>query len=149
VCSSDLLNQIEQEYRRAVALYGPEHPDVLRLKRQIASLTNDPAAGGSELAQLEAQLASLKERYSDQHPDVVSLRHRIEALKQSGAGDAPTDPVYLQLRAQIHAINSNVAGLRQREQELHDRLAELQGKIAQTPQVERQYQDLQRQLQTA
>ncbi len=143
------LNQIEQEYRRAVALYGPEHPDVLRLKRQIASLTNDPAAGGSELAQLEAQLASLKERYSDQHPDVVSLRHRIEALKQSGAGDAPTDPVYLQLRAQINAINSNVAGLRQREQELHDRLAELQGKIAQTPQVERQYQDLQRQLQTA
>src|SRR5690606_4576985 len=149
VGSNAQLAQLEQEYTRAVALYGPEHPDVIRTKRQIAAMTGDPAAGAGELAQLQAELAAAQERYSDAHPDVVSLKRRIAALEAGGASDAPTDPVYLQLRAQINAINSNVEGLRKRANELRARQAELQDRIARMPQVERQFQALQRELQTA
>lgn len=148
--SSARLAELESEYLRAKALYGPEHPDVLRSKRQIASLTGEATGGASELAQLEAELAALSERYSDAHPDVVSLKRRIEALRTSGAVDpAMSDPLYLQLRARINAIDSNIEGLRARAEELRANRADLQDQIAQTPQVERQFQSLQRELQTA
>lgn len=148
--SSARLAALEAEYLRAVALYGPDHPDVLRSKRQIAALTGDGAAGGSELARLEAELAALQERYSDQHPDVVTLKRQIETLRTSGAVDASlSDPLYLQLRAQINAIDSNIEGLRARAEELRDERARLQDRIASTPQVERQFLVLQRELQTA
>jgi uncharacterized protein involved in exopolysaccharide biosynthesis len=149
VGSNAQLAQLEQEYARAVALYGPEHPDVIRTKRQIAALTGDPAAGGTELAQLEAELAAARERYSDEHPDVISLKRRISALRAGGAADVPTDPVYLQLRAQINAINTNIEGLRRRATELRQRQADLQDRIARMPEVERQFQALNRELQTA
>src|SRR5690606_12766486 len=72
------LVELEQEYLRAVGLYGPEHPDVIRLKRQIAALTGT-GESGSELARLQAELAAAQERYSDEHPDVISLKRKIEA----------------------------------------------------------------------
>lgn len=148
--SNARLAELEAEYLRAVALYGPEHPDVLRTKRQIAALTGEASGGGTAIAQLEAELAALKERYSDAHPDVVSLKRRIEALRGSGSVDAAlSDPLYLQLRAQINAIDSNIQGLRTRAEELRANRADLQDRIAEMPQVERQFQDLQRELQTA
>lgn len=147
------LAALEAEYQRAIALYGPDHPDVIRLQRQVAALTNPSISSDSEeLAQLEAELASARQRYSEAHPDVVSLQQRIDELRSSGlvAGSQSVDnPLYLQLRAQINAISTNLAGLRARASELRSDRAELQDKIASMPQVERQYQELERDLQTA
>jgi uncharacterized protein involved in exopolysaccharide biosynthesis len=147
------LAELEAEYYRIIALYGSDHPDVIRIQRQIAALTNSSSVDVSpELARLEAELAAARERYSDQHPDVLSLEQRVEELRASGrfTGDANIgNPLYLQLRAQINAISTNLAGLRTRAAELRRDQAELQDKIASTPQVERRYQELQRDLQTA
>jgi uncharacterized protein involved in exopolysaccharide biosynthesis len=104
----------------------------------------------STVAQLEAELAAAQERYSDAHPDVVSLKRRLEGMRAAGFADAPmSDPLYLQLRAQINAIDSNLQGLRARAEELRANRADLQDRIAGMPQVERQFQVLQRELQTA
>jgi uncharacterized protein involved in exopolysaccharide biosynthesis len=145
------LAALESEYLRAVALYGPDHPDVLRSKRQIAALTGEGTGdSASTVAQLEAELAATQERYSDAHPDVVSLKRRLEGMRAAGFADAPmSDPLYLQLRAQINAIDSNLQGLRTRAEELRTNRADLQDRIAGMPQVERQFQVLQRELQTA
>jgi len=146
------LAALEAEYMRAVSLYGPDHPDVIRIKRQVAALTGSATGDGSELAQLEIELAAAQERYSDVHPDVISLKRRIEALRSSGqfSGDSSLDdPVYLQLRAQINAIDSNLEGLRDRAEELRASQANLQNRIAEMPQVEREYQILERELQTS
>ncbi|MGH8195783.1 MAG: GumC family protein [Woeseiaceae bacterium] len=148
------LAELETEYLRAVALYGPDHPDVIRTKRQIAALTGS-ATGESaslEIAQLETELAAAEERYSDVHPDVISMKRRLEALRaQTGsAGNVGLeDPLYLQLRAQINAIDTNLESLRRRAGDLRKSQADLHEKIAGMPQVERQYQILQRELQTA
>lgn len=142
------LVELEQEYLRAVGLYGPEHPDVIRLKRQIAALTGT-GESGSELARLQAELAAAQERYSDEHPDVISLKRKIEALQTTGAGQTMTDPLYLQLRAQINAIDSNIASLEARAEELRQQRADLQDRISRMPEVEREFQVLQREHQTA
>lgn len=152
--SSERLAELETEYLRAVALYGPDHPDVSRTKRQIAALTGSGSGDATslEIAQLEAELAAAQERYSDVHPDVIGMKRRLEALRSSGAfsGDpSMNDPLYLQLRAQVNAIDSNLESLRNRAEELRKSQANLQDKIAGMPQVERQYQVLARELQTA
>ncbi len=149
--SATQLAALEAEYLRAVALYGPEHPDVLRTKRQIAALTGDASGGGaSTVEQLEARLAALQERYSDEHPDVIALKRELEAARAKGlTGSTLSDPLYLQLRAQINAIDSQIEGLRTRAGELRNDRADLQNRIASMPQVEREFQDLQRNLQTA
>jgi uncharacterized protein involved in exopolysaccharide biosynthesis len=145
------LAALEAEYMRAIGLYGPDHPDVLRIKRQVAALTGSATGDGSELALLETELTAAQERYSDVHPDVISLKRRIEALRsgQFGGDSSLDDPVYLQLRAQINAIDSNLEGLRARAEELRTSQANLQNRIAEMPQVEREYQIVQRELQTA
>ena len=153
--SSAHLAALEAEYHRAVSLYGPDHPDVIRIRRQVAALTAGAIEGGSpELVQLRAELAAAQERYSDEHPDVISLKRRIQELQSGGpfgnaASESIDDPLYLQLRAQINAIDSNLASLRARAEELRTGQANLQDRIAGMPQVERQYQVLQRELQSA
>lgn len=148
------LAALEAEYHRAISLYGPDHPDVIRISRQVAALTeaSTSESGSLELAQLEAELAAAEERYSDEHPDVIRLKRQIAAARSGGAfpvsGQA-ADPVYLQLSAQINAIDTNLSSLRTRANDLRVHRADLQDKIAAMPQVERQYQVLERELQTA
>ncbi|HET6630826.1 MAG TPA: hypothetical protein VFG91_13715 [Woeseiaceae bacterium] len=149
--SATQLAALEAEYLRAVALYGPDHPDVIRLKRQIAALTGDGSGGDvSTVAQLESELAALQERYSDQHPDVVAKKRELEAARAAGlTGSGLNDPLYLQLRAQVNAIDANIAGLKTRAEELRGTRADLQDRIASMPEVEREFQGIQRELQTA
>lgn len=147
------LAALEAEYHRAVSLYGPDHPDVVRIKRQVAALTGGASGEGTPaIARVEAELASARERYSDEHPDVIRLKRELEELRAGGpfSGDTSSaDPLYLQLRAQVNAIDTNIESLRQRVEELREERAKLQDRIAGTPQVERQYQALQRELETA
>jgi uncharacterized protein involved in exopolysaccharide biosynthesis len=146
------LAALEAEYHRAVSLYGPDHPDVMRIKRQVAALTATSADGPPEIVQLEAELAAARERYSDEHPDVISLKRRLEEVRSGGpfgGSSSLDDPVYLQLRAQINAIDSNLEGLRQRAEELRADQANVQDRVASMPQVEREYQELERELQSA
>jgi len=146
------LAALEAEYHRAVSLYGPDHPDVIRIKRQVAALTATSADGPPEIVQLEAELAAAQERYSEEHPDVISLKRRLQEARAGGPFGGTSsldDPVYLQLRAQINAIDTNLEGLRQRAEELRADQANVQDRVARMPQVEREYQQLQRELQTA
>ena len=156
--SAAQLQQLEQEYLRMTASYGADHPDLIRIKRQIAALTSGSGSTSesAEIAQLEAELAAARERYTDQHPDVIRLTRQIESLRRetrdtmasmrAGPGD---DPLYLQLRAQINALDSRIQSLQGREREIRARLAQAEDRIAQTPQVEREYQALTRNLDSA
>jgi uncharacterized protein involved in exopolysaccharide biosynthesis len=150
------LAALEAEYYRAISTYGPDHPDVIRIRRQVAGLTAGVAAadGGSpEIVQVQIDLAAAQERYSDEHPDVIRLKRRLQELQAGGpfgsGNENVDDPLYLQLRAQVNAIDSNLEGLRARAAELRTQRAQLQDRLATMPQVERQYQVLERELQTA
>jgi uncharacterized protein involved in exopolysaccharide biosynthesis len=153
--SAERLQQLEDEYVRAISLYGPDHPDVIRIKRQVAAITGaeNGTTSSLELEQLRLELAEAQQRYSEEHPDIRRLRRRIESL-ESGQSGAPAsedqfNPRYLQLRANVNAIDAKLASLRTRSYELRQKLEDLEVRIASTPEVERQYQALDRELQTA
>jgi uncharacterized protein involved in exopolysaccharide biosynthesis len=137
---ADRLRELEDEYLRAISLYGPDHPDVIRIRRQVA-----------EIQRLELALAEARQRYSDVHPDVLNLRRQLEearsgnSLAQSGDD---INPRYLQLRAQVNALDTQLAGLRERARTLQAKYDETQERIAMMPQVEKEYLALSRDLQT-
>jgi uncharacterized protein involved in exopolysaccharide biosynthesis len=89
---ADRLKYLRTEYARAQALYSPDHPDVIRLKREMegleaASEVNDDISkteGNDDRRQLEAaqtQLASAQQRYAPDHPDVVRAQRLVDSLQ--------------------------------------------------------------------
>ena len=88
---ADLLKTLRSQYAHDSALYTPSHPDVVRLKRQIASLeaSVDADKPGATLndyrRQLEdarTQLADALHRYSPDHPDVMRLQRLVDSLQK-------------------------------------------------------------------
>ena len=159
------LQALRTEYAGLVARYSPDHPDVLRMKREIEALEKETGVretAAERLAQIEAleqQLAGLRERYSDQHPDVVKLKKQIEVLKTTpveepsglatAAADNPDNPAYIQLMSQLQAAESEIASLKAKKAELKNKLTDYEKRLVETPQVEREYTELQRNLQNA
>ena len=93
----DLLKSLRSQYTRDSALYAPDHPDVVRLKRQItaleASTGEKPEAIANDyrrdLLDAQAQLADARHRYSQDHPDVVRLQRLVDSLQQKVKDAAP------------------------------------------------------------
>ncbi len=151
--SDNRLRQLEDEYLLAISRYGPEHPDVIRIRRQVAALTGGAIDSGEsdEIVQLERALAEALQKYSDLHPDVLALQRRLETLRSGNSAsvsDLDINPRYLQLRAQINAIDTQIAGLRDRARMLQVKYDEIQDRIALMPQVEKRYLALNRDLRT-
>jgi uncharacterized protein involved in exopolysaccharide biosynthesis len=108
--------------------------------------------------QLEAQKAILSEtrqRYSADHPDVKRVQRQIEDLQARIArGDRqdstiPNNPSVMQIKAQLNGIDTQIAGLENRGRELRARTDQLVKRVEATPQVEREYQQLTRDLELA
>ena len=154
------IRALKAEYLQLTSQYHPSHPDVVRVERQVKAL--DPEFKGmpdqqdvaDELAVTERELDAAKEKYGDSHPDVVRLRQKAKNIKQQ-AGSNPaasrsapepaagsTDPVYINLVGQLNSAQSELEGLTKRYAALQKTLEELNSIIAQTPQVERGYNEL-------
>jgi uncharacterized protein involved in exopolysaccharide biosynthesis len=155
-----LLAQLQAEYSKKLAAYDPNHPDMIALRRQIDTLR----AGGGAIdslslpAQLSAQkaiLAQARQRYSEDHPDVKRVERQIKTLEtrmaagERSAGNPSGSPAVVQLRTQINAIDTQMSGLQRRETELHTKLDQLEKRVEATPQVEREYKTLTRDLDLA
>lgn len=156
--STNRLAILEQEYVRLVANYGPDHPDVRRVRREIQAIMaiGPMASGNNELALLRIELAEAERRYSSIHPDVISLKSRIEALaadtpsvEQSEQNRLIENPRYLQLRSEINALGTELVELRRRNPELRNKIADYEQRLIRTPQIESEYQALNRKLETA
>lgn len=88
--TSDRLKSLREKLATAIALYSPEHPDVVRLKREVAGLegqlgkaklpseTNDLRR---TLEQAQGELADVQKKYSPDHPDVQRLQRKVDQLQ--------------------------------------------------------------------
>jgi uncharacterized protein involved in exopolysaccharide biosynthesis len=161
------LRALRTEYLRLLARYSPDHPDVVRTRREIEGLeheTGEVDSSAEQLKQIEAlrtQRAALVKKYSAQHPDVVAVERQIEALEKglpsdttaaspalmSEAADNPDNPAYIQLQTQIETTNAKIRALREKKTEQETKLAEYEQRLLETPQVEREYRKLARDLQ--
>jgi polysaccharide biosynthesis transport protein len=156
------LAQLEEQYKRNKATYDESHPDMVALRRQIESARRGGGVAitdGSLKAELETQkgiLAEARLRYSDDHPDIKRLLSNIKAIDARIAAGEKTDPnavsdtaVVVQLKTQLHAIDTELASLQNRRLELRSKYANLENRLEATPRVEKDYEALNRDLGTA
>jgi uncharacterized protein involved in exopolysaccharide biosynthesis len=155
-----VLTQLESEYARKQAIYDPDHPDLINLRRQIDSLRRGgPAMSDMSLQQqLEAQKAILSEtrqRYSSDHPDVKRVQRTIDELQarinrgEKADSTIPSSAAVMQIKAQINGVDTQIAGLEARSRDLRIKMDQLVKRVEATPQVEREYQQLTRDLDLA
>jgi chromosome segregation ATPase len=77
------LSSLTAEYLRASSRYSAEHPDIIRLTREIRALARQ--SGGSartdelmqELTKLQEELRQARQKYSDDHPEVIKLEKSV------------------------------------------------------------------------
>ena len=155
------LAQLQSEYQTKAETYATDHPDMIALRHQIDALKHGRAVGtdGSLKSQLETQqalLAEMRQRYSEDHPDVkriekniATLEARIARGEKADTSESESSPMVAQLRVQVHALDTQIAALQSRTAELRSRRMQLDSHMASTPEVEREYQAITRDLGTA
>ena len=106
----DRLVALQSELAGLVGTYSEEHPDVKRLRREIANLKaqtglqDDMADREAKLEELRAQISVLKQKYGDDYPDLVRLRRTYAALEsavKSDGGAAAREAKLRDLQAQL------------------------------------------------
>jgi protein tyrosine kinase modulator len=152
------VRQLEDQYNRMRSTYDESHPDVIALRRQIDSLKygTSASAGTSLKSQLAAKrqtLAEARQRYGEEHPDIKKLQRDISTLetrlKAGERGDVEMSdgtPVGMQLRTQLNAIDSQLASIEAQNAGLRGKLTGLEKNVVATPQVEREYSNMTRDL---
>jgi len=118
------LKALKSQYTTLIAQYGPNHPDVVKVKHQIEALRAE--TGGSnevDASALKAQIDDVKtnlmaaqKNYGPDNPDVVSLNRQLENLEgqlavarhadslTNGIHQDADNPAYIGLVAQLKSV---------------------------------------------
>lgn len=162
--AEDRLKAKEAEYVTLSASYGKNHPDVVKIQKEIEALRTE-VGGATDNSQLilqldnkRADLATMVDRYSDSHPDVKKLKQEIASLEKMATQTAtikpvstakPDNPAYIQLQAQLEAAEAELRAMGNSKSRLNAKLNDLEQRLTQAPQVEREYHTLMRDYENA
>jgi len=162
----DRLKALKSQLAEYKARYGPKHPDVLSTQREVDGLEKEVAAedhtGDSlrQLSEAKAQLAADLEKYSEEHPDVIRLRRTIASLEKTVAQDAAAgtrqvaaehadNPVWIQVKGQLDATDVDHAEAVKKRDAVEARYHDYEKRTAEEPEVERQFREMARDLESA
>jgi len=183
ISSADRLKMARSQLDSARAMYAPDHPDVVRLEREVEGLQKEVTseagksapsdAPSSELNDLRRRLektrsalAEARQRYSPEHPDVIRLERQVTDLEAQLAAEpppAPTvggsspnsqpveadNPAFVQIQAQLSATRNDLAALAGEMDKLRAQADAYQRNISLSPQVEKEYRELSRDYENA
>ncbi len=117
------LQQLNVEFAFASSRYSSNHPEFIRLDREISALRQHASGSDTRLLEVEltdaqAELAELSERYSETHPDVLVARRSVSRLNsaiQSAAitstprsSSQPSNPAYVRLQGRVAALEAEL-----------------------------------------
>lgn len=158
--NQDRLKALQSEFRNKSALYNDDHPDVQRLKREIAHL-EETLGGGStardnakQLKIEQDKLAELRQTYTADHPELLKQQRVVEALQNAPkASSVPEgfqadNPAYVLLDTQLKGTISDINTLTARIADLQNKVSKFETYLSKAPNVEKTYADLTLQLQT-
>jgi polysaccharide biosynthesis transport protein len=162
----DRLKALKSQLASYKARYGPDHPDVLSTQREVDGLEKEVKSSddsGERMRQLEeakAQLARAQEKYSPDHPDVQRLQRTVKSLEDELAAAESTgkgrdiaahadNPVYIQVKGELDSNKVDMQSAVKRRDELHSKQENYERRLAQSPEVERQYRESVRALDSA
>lgn len=155
------LKSLQAKAATLTAHYGPNHPDVIKINRQIEGLQAQVGSGSdtaqlqSQIADTRAQLAAAENAYGKDHPDSRNLRRKLDTLQKrlDAAGTPQRDggvrrdadnPAYLMLVAQIRSADDQYAALQRQRVALQAQHEQYQRTVAETPAVEQEFAALSR-----
>ena len=160
---ADRLKALEVAMADLQSKFSDDHPEVRKMRREIAELrkmagANDGSAAirRQKLTQLKAELAEKQGKYSDQHPEVKKLKNEIARLEQAPKTANPPKPVagpenpaYISLTTQIKGAEADNASLRTQQAGLKVKLQMYRTRLEEAPKVEQEYLALTRDYQNA
>jgi uncharacterized protein involved in exopolysaccharide biosynthesis len=167
----DQLQALQTQLASLVGIYSEDHPDIRRLRREIANLKSS-TTGGAEgevddaaaIEALRAKLTLLRQQYAEDHPDVQRARRSLAALEGAAASAAARsasgamaaddamrprradNPAYQNLKQQIATLVAQTQSMQTERHTLQARLDDLDLRLHQAPEVERGYFELARDL---
>ncbi len=147
---------------------GDDHPDLVRLRRTYAMLESAVKADGgaaareTKLHELQAQIAELRRKYPQGNPEVTRLESTyavLEGAVKAGAGGGtparkdltfikrkPDNPVYTNLQDELDTANAQLQSMQAERAAVQARLDKFDSRLSQTPEAEREYLELARDL---
>lgn len=113
------LKDLRKQKEALDSLYTPDHPDVVAMARQIASV--------------QAKIA----------------HDKAENAKPDPAGQYPDSPQLQQLKAQLHVARQAAASAKQQQAQIEEQVRRYESKIESSPLVEEEYKQVTRDHETA
>lgn len=154
------LREVQAQYLSAAAVYAPNHPDVVKLRRELEMLRKETGAVDEresldrEYKKVSAELASARDIYAENHPDVVRLKASLASiegkLRSSSAATPmglalkPDNPAYISIQTQLATINISLKAAHEQRLRAMQKSSEYEGRLVQTPGVEQEGLALQR-----
>ena len=162
----DRLKVLKSQLASYQGKYAPGHPDIINTQHEIDGLEklvngdDDTAERTRQLEEAQTALARAREKYSADHPDVVRLQKSVDTLqsavneaaaagKKRDPGAHADNPAYIQVKGQLDALSVDRESAIKRRDELRAKQEDYERRLAQSPDVERHYQELSRDLQSA
>ena len=158
--TGERLKALRAQYASSSAFMAPEHPDIIKMKQEIASLEQETGAtdGRDELSKRlmaeRAALADLQQRVQEDHPDVIrakeivgSLERELRAAVSRAAAPPavkPENPAYINIQSQLASTKASLQALETARADLKRRMAEYAKRLESTPTIEPEYLDLTR-----
>jgi uncharacterized protein involved in exopolysaccharide biosynthesis len=149
----DRLKALKSQLASYKAKYAPGHPDIISTQREVdglEKLVNAEDQTGERLRQLseaKAQLAAALEKYSVDHPDVVRLQRTVDSLEKAVDEEAASGKK--RVKGQLDALSVDRASAVEKRDELHAKYEDYEKRLAQAPEVERQFRTMARELESA
>ena len=162
----DRLKALKSQLASYKARFAPGHPDIVSTEREVQGLESqvksddDTSDRLRELDEAKAQLARAREKYSADHPDVVRLQRAVDGLASAVEAAANTgkkreatthsdNPVYIQVKGELDALAVERDRSVKRRDELQAKFDDYERRMAKSPEVEREFHTMSRELETA
>src|ERR1022692_301766 len=163
--AEDRLKSLKSQLASLKGRYGPDHPDVISTEHEIEGLQKEvdsedgTADRMRQLSEVKAKLASASQKYSPEHPDVVRLQREVDSLEKAAQSDAKVtttqtarahadNPAYIQVKGQLDALTVERESAVKKRDELKAKYDDYERRMARSPEVERQYREMARELES-
>lgn len=159
------LKLLLSKYVSAASIYTPEHPDLIRMSKEIEILKQQTGIEDSTiidhaLTVARKKLRDVSEKYSKDHPDYKRLQKHVSSLEEKAKlhnktsqkvefKPNPDNPAYINLQTQIASIGINLNASMEKKARLSERLKEYEQRLTDAPGVEQEGLSIKRDYQNA
>ena len=144
------LSRLQSELARLRGIYRDRHPSIQTLQSEIAAmkrqllpsqeirdLRNALADAESKFSTLERDADADPEAVATAEEEVIAAREALSEKIKLEARRGANDPQGVQLEGRIAVISNRIRMLEAQREQTREEMADLQGRIAKTPEVER------------